>query len=468
MKPAIRALAFLCFVATAFYVRGCLNHCGWLTPASVSRVDSGWVTLQNHLQGADEWLAGPRREWTAYLIFIAAYLFAVVIAGRYPPRTMAPLAVTAGFAAGIFLLTRTCYSTDMFDYLVRGRLLVVHHANPFTVPPDAFPTDPYFSLIHWPKAVWIYGPAWLAVVSAVAALHGSILASALTLRVLMSAAYLLNGWLIWKLLDRAPAGRRAWQTALYLFCPLSLWESAINAHCDFLMLTFLLAGTLAARRDRTVTAVIWLSLAALVKAYAAAAVIFFMAGAVAHSRPGNRLRTAFAALAPAVMLVLAGYGPFVHTVSARLAPLQNAAQSLSYSWAASWVVRSRLSRTQSAALSHVGLLAAFVYGLAKSVRGREWQDATAGFFFLFCVATTWFQPWYAEMALAMAVTTDSPTLTAGAVLLGILAPISYFSGCLGWTSAINDRIYLLTQLFPLDAALLIWMLRRYRSGTPAG
>lgn len=461
MKSLLRAAAFLFFVLAAFYLRACLSVCGWSAPTGPSLIDGAWRAAQHVLQGADGWLAASHREWWASVVFTGAYALAVAVADRYPPRTVVPLAVAAGFGALILLFTRTYYSTDMYDYLVRGRLLVIHHANPFIVPPKAFPDDLYFPLANWPRTVWVYGPVWLLVVSALAAVPASILGGVLMLRGLMITAHMFNGWLLWSLLAEAPAGRRARQTALYLFCPLALSESAINAHCDLLMVTFLLAGTLAARCDRARLAAIYFALAALVKAYAGPALVFFGLAQVARARPGLRLRTGLGLAAPAAALAIVAYAPFVHTMSAFLAPIRGAAaQGLVQSWASVRVVRSWLKPNHAVILAHTAMLGAFLYGVVISARKLKWQEATGWFFVIFCSATTWFQPWYAVMALAMAMTAESPSLAAAAVTLAVLAPICYLGGCMNWSAVTEDRLFLFTQFLPLDVAAFVWMLRR--------
>lgn len=112
----------------------------------------------------------------ALVVFaFVAYGAAVFVAWRLPAtrRLMASVVVVAIVLDGIVALALPTYDTDIFNYIVAGRVAAVHGANPHTVPPDAFPRDPVY-----PYAGRTYTsiagdnklPAWTALNTLLAAL----------------------------------------------------------------------------------------------------------------------------------------------------------------------------------------------------------------------------------------------------------------------------------------------------------
>lgn len=80
------------------------------------------------------------------VLAFVAYGVAVFVAWRLPAtrRLVASVVVVAIVLDGIVALALPTYDTDIFNYIVGGRVGAVHGANPHTVPPDAFPTDPVY------------------------------------------------------------------------------------------------------------------------------------------------------------------------------------------------------------------------------------------------------------------------------------------------------------------------------------
>jgi alpha-1,6-mannosyltransferase len=78
---------------------------------------------------------------------------------RVNPRiAVGAVIVSVGLSlAGPLLLSR-----DVYSYAAYGRMLSVHHANPYEVPPSAFPDDPFTPVVsrEWLKTRSVYGPAF--------------------------------------------------------------------------------------------------------------------------------------------------------------------------------------------------------------------------------------------------------------------------------------------------------------------
>lgn len=169
------------------------------------------------------------------------------------------LATTAGRRRGMLWLTGAVLlicgsilvvapgmlSHDIFVYAGYGRVMVAHGANPYFVPLSAFPGDPLAPLDDWRTAVAAYGPVWLLICAVLSWLLGANApAYVLAFRLLALMAHLLNMVLIARLLRALGRSERVITLGamLYALNPLMLFESALGAHNDVLMMTCMLLG----------------------------------------------------------------------------------------------------------------------------------------------------------------------------------------------------------------------------------
>lgn len=167
------------------------------------------------------------------------------------------------------LLLPNLLSGDVYSYISFGRVAVVHGGNPFIDPPAIFPSDPFYRWVNWKQVASVYGPGWIYPSMVLTILVNSftptITVYVLAYKLLALAMHLLNGALIWSILDRWRPQQRAWGTALYLLSPLALIEFAGNAHNDVLMITFILAGIWLHQRDHWYWTVAAFTMAVLTK-----------------------------------------------------------------------------------------------------------------------------------------------------------------------------------------------------------
>jgi hypothetical protein len=154
----------------------------------------------------------------------------------------------------IYLFTSASLSDDVYGYASYGRLLSVHHANPYFVPPSAYSHDPTYALIHWKNAFAPYGPLWVVLSAGAGLISGpDRLGYLLVFRLFAFSAHLLNIWLVTATLRTMGRSTRivTLGTLLYALNPLVLLESALGGHNDVFMLTFILLGLLlSARAER--------------------------------------------------------------------------------------------------------------------------------------------------------------------------------------------------------------------------
>ena len=239
----------------------------------------------------------------------------------------------------IYIFTPASTSDDISSYASYGRLLIIYHANPYFIPPSAFPQDPTYHLVYWRHVVSVYGPIW-TVISAFLGWFAGIdgFGYLITFRVFTFAAHLLNILLVTAILramDRSP--RTITLGALfYAWNPLVLFESSLGGHNDIVMVTFILLGILlsvrAEQNDIThfrsyIVPLFVFTLAALVKFSAFPIIALFIAmlfwktlySKPVVSDPGRQsvqihwkaaLLTALSAGSASSIAALMFYGPF--------------------------------------------------------------------------------------------------------------------------------------------------------------
>ena len=197
----------------------------------------------------------------------------------------------------IFVLAPAMLSHDIFVYAGYGRILVAHHANPYFVPLNAFPQDPFMPLDDWKGATAAYGPLWLDISALGALLSGDDpLRYILAYRLFGLAAHLLNILLIYttlRMMKCSPCTVTL-GVLLYAWNPLALLESSFGGHNDVFLVTFILLGILLSVRSeqRSFTSprsyllpIVAFTLAALVKFTAAPLVAFFVIMLIRHNLP---------------------------------------------------------------------------------------------------------------------------------------------------------------------------------------
>lgn len=144
-----------------------------------------------------------------------------------------------------FLLAGTCllgllsypaFSHDIFNYIFDARVLVFHHANPYTSTALMFPFDDWTRFMNWTHRTYPYGPTFLPITLVVYLLgFGKFIPTLLLFKALMVAAYLGSARIIYKL---------AKSKGLIFFAlnPLVLFEVVVSGHLDIIMLFFALLG----------------------------------------------------------------------------------------------------------------------------------------------------------------------------------------------------------------------------------
>lgn len=215
------------------------------------------------------------------LFGLFALAFQKVRALSAPPRLWFILLITAVFCLSL-LQTYPFNATDVYRYVIQGRISSVYEANPFEAPPANFPDDPYLPFAgEWAEETTPYGPVWELLATAVThTLRSTSLLNLLTaFKVVGMLAHLCCAVLIWQMLTNAPPARQAGYTILWAWNPALLLTFVVDAHNDVLMILWLLLGLLVIRQGHPTAGLLLMLLAPLTKMVALLPIpLFFIAG----------------------------------------------------------------------------------------------------------------------------------------------------------------------------------------------
>jgi alpha-1,6-mannosyltransferase len=371
------------------------------------------------------------------------------------------LVVILGFGllfSAALMLVYPITAIDLFGYVARGRVLGIHHANPFLHPPSDFPDDPTGPYAGgWISLASPYGPAWEWLAAAAAVLGGEdFLRSLLVFKGVVVLAYALDALLIWAILSRLNPQQRLGGTLLFAWNPLVLLETAANGHNDVVMLlpVLLAVWLLADHRLSATTALRGaLALAALTLA-AWVKYIPLLLGlpaliAIWRALPTWRARWG-ALLGGAVLsgaITAALWFPLWPGLD-RLMVVEEAGRILFSPAALAVQVLAKQGWDGARAANLVGPIALTTFGivyliiLARTERGAP-GFATGGLAALWAyllIGGLSFRHWYPLWLLPLAALVPKPVLVAGALvfsLTGELSPAYYTFGWVWWGPSIG-------------------------------
>ncbi len=177
----------------------------------------------------------------------------------------------------ILINTYPINATDIYRYVIRGRIKSVYRQSQFEMPPNAFPTDPFEQYAgEWSEETTPYGPVWELTATAVTAISGDNFYLGLLLFKGVGLFNLLGvGYILWQIQSEQPAERRTAFTLLWCWNPAILLTFVVNAHNDALMILWLMLGVWFIRRSHPTTGFLFMVTAMLTKPIALLALPFY-------------------------------------------------------------------------------------------------------------------------------------------------------------------------------------------------
>jgi hypothetical protein len=379
-------------------------------------------------------------RWTSALLFLCLVLalFALYGAAYWrTTRTRSPVWLIVG-ATVIFCielsLAYPATAADVFGYMAHGRVLAYHHANPFVVAPNTFPSDPIVPYIAFGDEPSQYGPLWVILDGGVAlAGGGSVLTEMLLYKAIGALAHLAGGLLVYRIAARLSPLRATTGPAscalLYLWNPLLLWEMVGNAHNDALMMLFGLAAVLLFLERADLLVLPALALGALVKLPVAIVAPVLWIGLWRRNRAQAIEGTLLA-------VVLAGvvYRPFWEGLSTLTALRRTDLFTASLGSVMRLSLWPLVGLSEASAIARSTSLALFVFiavtAVLFAVQARTDSDtvrlAYVTLLAAVLLATTWFQAWYVVWALALGAAQPDPRRHLEVALLSLGGLLQYF------------------------------------------
>jgi hypothetical protein len=179
----------------------------------------------------------------AFLAVFALYLLA--FRASFGLRSRLSALGVLGLAAILHLALVPMHldSQDSYAYIAWADIVLRYGANPFLLPPAAFPDHPLLPFLAFPEETHQYGPLWLVFSVGLRFLSGGdLLVSLLLFKLAASALLIGTAWLVYLTLERVRPSAAIPAALLVAWNPLFVFEFAANAHNDPAMALFLVAA----------------------------------------------------------------------------------------------------------------------------------------------------------------------------------------------------------------------------------
>lgn len=343
--------------------------------------------------------AGGNTSWSwlylgAMSAALALYLLGTLALARRAPAlaAVAALAVVIQLAplAGPVLL-----STDVYTYWDYARIRAVHDANPYVVPPSAFPGDPAYPVMgaDWRDTTTVYGPGFTLASEGLARVSGDSPSTTAWIYRGIAAAAMLAIVGLAAFLGR----RRALAAAFVGWNPLLAIHFAGGGHNDALMMAFVLGALALATVGRFQSAgVAWVGSIAIKWT----PLVFLVLRGVEARATGRRVGHLGFAIAAAALAGLAFWRYGVHWLGAITPLARNFEKQAVYS------IPHRVSAVTGISEHAATVLFAALFAVAYAwLLWTAWRKGRARLALSACfvlLASPWLVPWYAVWPVSLA------------------------------------------------------------------
>jgi hypothetical protein len=208
--------------------------------------------------------------------------------GRVSLKTALALSVVALL---ITFLLPLLYSRDVYIYAMYGRIIAVHHANPYLVPPDAFPSDPFYGLVgkDWQHSTPVYGPVFIIIAAGVGSVFHTVPGVVLAYRLLSLVAGLLTVFVLAAVARKICPSRAAAAVVFVGLNPVVLYSTVASGHNDTLVALGIVSALALIMSHRNLLATALLTVTLLIKIVVFIPWLIWVTVQVATGPPGKRV-----------------------------------------------------------------------------------------------------------------------------------------------------------------------------------
>jgi len=136
----------------------------------------------------------------------------------------------------VFLFVAPFDAADIYDNIMHGRILGIHHANPFQQVIADYPDDPFYEYAAWKMSPSAYGPFWELLAGLTAWLAGNgIIANVIAFKILPGLFHLAGIALMVLIMKHEAPEKMLSGVVLLGWNPLVLYETWGNGHNDVAM-----------------------------------------------------------------------------------------------------------------------------------------------------------------------------------------------------------------------------------------
>jgi hypothetical protein len=386
-----------------------------------------WPLWQHYAQPQADYAWFGRYTQNSQAVYLGAFaaLFALQyvayrLVRRQPEAVPLDMIVAGQIIFGILnVWIYPVAALDLYDYLMYGRIVLVHGGNPFLQPPSTF-ADPLLAYSPWPNERSVYGPLWQLVSLIPTSFAGDdLLRGLIAFKLLGLVTFVACALVIWRLLRRLCPHYAAAGTLLFAWNPLLQFELVGNGHNDVVMVLLVLLTVWALVAELRLLVLPLLALAVLTKLLAVALGPVVLYGLLRGQRP---LREK--------LIAIAGGGAIGLGLAVVLyAPFWGGLDTLYFLSRGNWFTASlptmlRELLRQWFPFDEAGRLSALLVALGyatftvvrlvflwreerrERVADTDWQPwLRAAFdvtFAYLAFATLWWQPWYLVWLVALA------------------------------------------------------------------
>ncbi len=358
-------------------------------------VASAWTAGSPLRAGAATLTPGhgvPRLFVPALVGAFAAYLLALLLIRRGHVGVRAAIVIAVAIQL-VPLSGPLLGSTDAWSYWDYARTAAVHGANPYVLPPSAFPHDAAYRYVGaaWHGTTSAYGPAFTLASEPVALAAGtSATAAAWAFKTLAALAVLVAALLAGML-----ARRGAFAIAFVGWNPLLALDFAGGGHNDALMAVLVLTALVLSAADRGRLASVAWAASIFVKWVTLLLLPLHLLAERASGRPIHR-RALLASLAGGALIASAAFGPAWLRAATPLAHVIDHGSRFAIP-----VRLESLGVPRWAALSGIAgaFAAAYAFLLRSAARGRARLGLASG---LLLLAAPYLVSWYVIWAVPLA------------------------------------------------------------------